>query len=255
MTTAEPLPQVVERECRVRNDAGSWHNPTGESLREVDENLWVMERGYVDHGMDVGGKTTIIRLPDGRLFVHSCLPMDTETKAKVDALGTVSAVVAGNLQHIDFVKCWKQYYPDATFLSPPGFMEKREDMPFDAELSTDGTAHESYRDEGGTIQQVFLEGCPAMDETVFFHTPTKTMINTDVMFPFPRNIPFGTKIAKFVLRYGFKPVLENFFVKDRPAYKQGLEKIADWKFERMICCHGAIVEKDALDMYRDWYGL
>lgn len=239
----------------MTNVAGSWHNPTGESVRQLSENLWVMERGYVDHGMDVGGKATIIRLPDGRLFVYSCLPLDAESKAKVDSLGIVSAVVAGNSQHIDFIKCWKHYYPDATFISPPGLKATREDMPFDAELSRDGTPHEAYKDEAGTIQQVFLEGCPVMAETVFFHVPSKTMINTDAIFPFPQNIPFGTKVANLFLKFGLKPVLSTFFVKDKQMYRQALEKIVAWDFEKMVSCHGEIVEKDALALFKQWYGL
>ncbi len=55
----------------------------------------------MDHGMDVGGKTTIIRLPGNRLFAHSVLPLDRETKAAIDAIGTVSIVVAPKTQHID----------------------------------------------------------------------------------------------------------------------------------------------------------
>lgn len=248
--------QMTPREARVTNNPGSWHNPTGEPLRQLSENVWVMERGYEDHRMDVGGKATIIRLSDGRLFVHSALPLNAEVKAQIDALGTVSAVVSGNTQHVDFVKNWKKYYPNATCIAPPGFMAKRTDVPFDAELSEDSTPHDSYKDDDGTIQQIFLPGCPVMAETAFFHVPSRTMVTTDTIFTFPsQNIPFGTRVANLMLRHAFKPVLWAFYVTDKAAYSQALEKVAAWDFETMVPCHGAIITEDAVEVFKRWHGL
>lgn len=248
--------QVTPREARVTNNPGSWHNPTGEPLRQLSECVWVMERGYKDTGMDVGGKTTIIRLPDGRLFVHSALPLNAEVKAQIDALGTVSAVVAGNTQHVDFVKNWKKYYPNATFIAPPGFMSGHTEVPFDAELNEDGTPHEAYKDDAGTIEQVFLAGGPIMAETVFFHVPSKTVLTTDAIFTFPsQNIPFGTRVARFMVRRALKPVVWAFYVKDKAAYTQALDKVASWDFETMVPCHGAIIREDAVAVFKRWHGL
>lgn len=250
-----PQPQITPRESRVRNAPGTWHNPSGDSLRAVCRDVWVIERGYVDRGVDVGAKCTIIRIPDRRLFVHSALPLDDGLKQAVDELGTVSAVVAGNSQHVDFVACWKSYYPNATCLAPPGLMARRPDVPFDAELSVDGTAHAAYGDADGTIRQVYLGACGVMGETVFFHVPSKTLVVTDLVFTFPeKGLPFGTRFAKWFLRYAFTPVLYVFFVKDKKAYESALEEIEGLGFERIIACHGQIVAEGAVDVFKAWHG-
>ncbi len=150
----------------------------------------------MDHGMDVGGKTTVIRVPGNRLFALSVLPLDRETKAAIDAIGTVSMVVAPITQHIDFAKCWKKHYPDTTYLAPPGLKAAKPDLPFDDELITDGSPHESYKDSAGNLKQVYLGSVTFMGETVFFHAPSKTVIVTHLIFKFSsENRPFWTRFV------------------------------------------------------------
>lgn len=248
------FPQVVARESRVLNNAGSWHNPTGLCVRQLDTDIWVIERGYIDHGMDVGAKATIIRLPNSRLLIHSCLPLDRATKTQVDALGTVSVVVGGNAQHVDFIAWWKQHYPSATCLGPPGLVSSRKDVPFDDELRTDGVAHESYA-EGGVVQQVFVGGCDVMRETAFFHVPSGTLVTTDLVFPFPRNVPFGTWVAGLGLRYVFLPVLKRWFVQDRRVFDEAIRRADEWECRRIVPCHGEVVESGARELFKEWHGL
>lgn len=249
-------PKITPREDRVKNAPGSWNNPTGQDLRKLCEDVWVMERGYEHFGMDVGGKMTIIRLPDDRLFVHSALPLTPELKYTVDSLGTVSAVVAGNAEHVDFIKCWKGYYLEATCLAPPGLKAKREDVPFDDEVAEDGTLYERYKGEAGSIRQIYVEACSLMSETVFFHVPSKTLMVTDIIFTFPHdNIPFPTRLAKFGLRNLFVPVVNAFFVKDKGLYRGSLRKIADLEFEKLVPCHDEILTENALRSFKGWHGL
>ncbi len=108
MATTDEFAPVSDRKHLVTLTPGSWHNRYGEVLRKLNSDVYLMERGYVDHGMDVGGKTTIIRLPGNRLFAHSVLPLDRETRRPSNAIR--NRVNSGSTKHAAhrFVKCWKK---------------------------------------------------------------------------------------------------------------------------------------------------
>lgn len=245
---------VTPREARVKYVPGSWHNRTSEIIRNLSANVWVVERGYVHMGMDMGGKMTIVRLPDRRLFVHSPLPMNAALKTAIDALGDVSAVVAPNTQHIDFVPHWKKHYPNATYIAPPGFKAEKPDFPFDEELSEDNVPNDAFKDAEGTIKQVYIKSAPAMRETVFFHVPSKTLMVTDLMMTIPKKgVPFGTKVGGVMLNVVFKNLYKHMIVKDKQQFDQCLQQIEAFGFETVVPCHGDIVSKDAVNAFKRFW--
>ena len=67
----------------------------GTALQQRDSNLWTAD-GQVDVGMpsflrkyDFSTRMTVIRLPDGGLFLHSPIRLSDGLRAELDALGTV----------------------------------------------------------------------------------------------------------------------------------------------------------------------
>lgn len=241
-----------EHESRVCNVPGSWHNRSGKLVRQVHENVWVIERGYYHSVVDVGGKTTIIRLDDGRLFVHSPLPLDAELKAAVDELGTVSAVVAPNDEHRSFVVHWKKQYPNATFLAPPGLISRHPEGPFTAELSSENTTHASYADDSQSILQFYCGPFAYLNETVFYHAPSKTLITTDIAMNFTNDVPTTTQLANFLLSRVFMPFIFWRTTNDRTAFKSTLDQIEALPFTTLIPCHGDVETADAQGAFKRW---
>ena len=244
---------IVARENRVRNNVGSWHNRSGEGMRMITNDVWVIERGYDTTFVDVGGKTTIIRLPDNRLFIHSPLPVDPNVREEIKNLGTVSAVIAPNDQHIDFVKTWKHYFPEAKIVGPPGIKQQKPDFPFDSEIDKNGLQHESYKDDNDSIKQVYIQGAPFMNETVFYHQPSKTLITTDLFTSLPVDTGIFLKARHMTFGRFFRFLYRRVICTDRATVEKGLEEIEKWEFERIIPCHGDVVEENALSLFKQWH--
>lgn len=247
--TSPSFAPVHEHESRVCNDAGSWHNPTGALLRQLHENVWVVERGYISRGLDAGGKTTIIRLPDNRLFVHSPLPLTAELKADVDAAGVVSAVVAPNANHLSFIGSWARHYPNAAMLSPPTLRASMPNVPFTDELDEHGS-HPSFTDEAGSIRAFYVASFEYMRETMFYHVPSSTLLCTDIIMNFPRNVPFGTKVFDFITAKIFKPLVFRTTTKDALKFHETLDEIEALGFTTLVPCHGEVATENALEVFQ-----
>jgi len=80
---------------------------------------------------DFSTRMTVIRLPEGGLFLHSPLRLDDSLRSELDALGPVRAVVASNRFHHLFVGDYRvPYDPKARFYGALGLQTKRRDLAF-----------------------------------------------------------------------------------------------------------------------------
>lgn len=244
---------VSPREGRVVLRPGVWSSRTGDLLREVADGVWVIERGYIWLGrFDVGGRSTVLRLEDGGLFVHSPLALTRELKTSLDALGPVRVVVAPNSEHVDFVAQWHKHYPAAVYLAPPGYIAEHPDIPFTDELSRTNAAHASYATS--PIEQFFVYPAPFFSETVFVHKPSGFLIVTDLFWNYPAvDVPTSTRVWAFAMNRIFYPVYCNLLVKDRAALKKILAAILNTGFRGIIPCHGDLVTKNGQAVLREFF--
>jgi hypothetical protein len=77
---------------------------------------------------------TVVRLPGGKLLLHSPIAADPDLVREVTALGTVAYIVAPNLLHHLFVGEWQQACPDASTYVAPGLDTKRSDLAIEGVL-------------------------------------------------------------------------------------------------------------------------
>ena len=68
-------------------------------LRELSENIWIVERRQRFYGLEVGTRMTVIRLADGSLLLHSPVRLRPELRSELDAVGRVRYAVAPNRVH------------------------------------------------------------------------------------------------------------------------------------------------------------
>ena len=122
-------------------------------------------------GLQVGSRMTVVRLPDGGLWVHSPIAMTPELRREVDELGPVRWIVAPNVYHHLYAGDWARLYPDAQLWGAQGLEKKRKDLRFHGILGRDGPAW-PFRSQH--IAGSFL------DETMFFHEPSGTLISCDL---------------------------------------------------------------------------
>nr|AYM52727.1 hypothetical protein [Archangium disciforme] len=210
-------------------------------LRAVAEDVHVLTVPFRFGGFDLGGRMTVIRLPDGGLWVHSPVRPTPEVRSAVEALGPVRFLVAPNLWHHLFIQDWAAACPEAKVVAPASLRRKRPGLRIDLEL---GDAPEAGW--AGTLDQVFIRGMPKVDECVFFHRPSRTVLLTDLAFNIHQTGSWLTRVylkASGAWRKLSTTYLERALMKDRAAVRASLDKVLAWNAERVVVCHGDVVER------------
>lgn len=209
-------------------------------LRPLAEALYVREVPFRIGGMELGGRMTVVRLPGGGLWIHSPVRMDAETRAAVEALGPVRYLVAPNLEHHLNLPAWAAAFPEARVVALPGLRKKQPNLRIDVEL---GDAPDAGYAE--VIAQQHLRGMPRMEEFIFLHRPSRTLLVTDVAFHIRQSPSWLTRTyLKLSGTYGklAPTMLLKSQVKDRQALRTSLEAVWNWDFERVVVCHGEVLE-------------
>ena len=221
-------------------------------LNAIAPDLWTAEDALRFFGLEIGVRMTVVRLEDGSLLLHSPIRPLPELVRAVEALGPVSTLVAPNCFHHLFIGDWTAPFPDAALVAAPGLDQKRPDLPIRALLSD--APEPAWK---GALDQIVMGGVPALNEVVFFHPATSTLIGTDLAFNIGPRQPVLTRLAFRALgSYGtLTPSLaERLFVRDRAACRASLERILEWPFERAIVAHGDVCEQGAKEQLRRGYG-
>jgi len=220
--------------------------------RELDEDLWVFERPLGILGWRIGTRMTVVRLADGSLFLHSPVELDADTRGDLDALGPVRFVVAPNRLHHFYVAPYRQAFPQAALWAAPGLREKKPDIPFDHVLGTtppDGWAAD--------IDQLLVEGIPHVNEVVFLHRKSRTLLLTDLAMNFGDVTTGMTKLwlRLMGLHRGFATSrLMRRLVRDRAALRASFERILAWDFERVTVTHGVVLQRSGKRVLRAAWG-
>jgi hypothetical protein len=219
-------------------------------LQLLAANLWVEERTLRFAGVETGTRMTVVRLAGGGLFVHSPVALDGGTRAAVDALGPVLAVVAPSRFHHLYVGEWSEAYPHAVVCACPGLAQKRSDLRWDRVLSD--TPEPEWRDE---IDQVFVGARSLENEVVFFHRASRTLICADLVFNLLHHPSFTTRVVARLLGNTQPGAtwLERLIIRDRAGARAQLDRVLAWDIERIVLGHGALVESDGREVLRRAY--
>ncbi len=218
-------------------------------LRAVAEGVHVFTVPFKVGPFDIGGRMTAIRLPDGGLWVHSPVGFSPEARAAVDALGPVRFLVAPNLMHHLTLQDWAAAYPEAKVAAPAGLRKKRPDLRIDLELG-------EKPDPGwaGAIDQVLVRGMPKLDEFLFLHRPSRTLLLTDLSFNIHQTDSWFTrtylKLNRSWQRLG-PTVFTRSIIKDRAAVRASLAPVLAWDVARVVVCHGEVIEQGSREALKD----
>jgi hypothetical protein len=149
-------------------------------LSPVDRDIWIAAGPSVRFfGFPYPTRMTVVRLTDGSLWVCSPIALSTALAAAVKVRGPVRYLVSPNKIHHLFLADWVRAWPDANLYAPPGLARRRRDLTFYSEL----------RDApdpawAADIDQVIFHGSFAMEEVVFFHRTSRSVIVTDLVQKF-----------------------------------------------------------------------
>ena len=215
--------------------------------KPLDESIWTLESPLRSGPLELGARTSLIRLPDGGLVAHSPGPLGPETAAEIAALGPVRALIAPNSMHHLFLGTWLDAFPDAQCFAARGVAAKQPGL----ELVEVGAAAPALL--GGALESCPLEGMPALNEIAFFHPASRSLLLTDLCFHLRRG-PWLTRLLLRINqawdRFGPSRICRSM-VKDRGALRASLDVVLAWEFERVVVCHGDVLESGGRDALRE----
>ncbi|MGB3758936.1 MAG: DUF4336 domain-containing protein [Rivularia sp. (in: cyanobacteria)] len=227
-------------------------------MLQVDTNIWVAEQKLKYWGLEVGTRMTVIRLKNGEIVVISPIKVDERTITKINELGKVDTIIAPNLYHHLSISDFKSIYSDAKIFAAPGLQFKRQDLKFDriltqGKLGTQGEI-EYFLFEGFKILD--FKGASPLNEIVFFHRESRTLILTDTAFHFDETFPFITQLTMKLIG-GYKKlepsILEKLAIREKQKVKYSIQKLLEWDFERVIVAHGSILENQVKEKLKKGY--
>lgn len=213
-------------------------------LRRIGDEIWTFEGGKVNfHGFPYPTRMTVVRLRDEDLWIHSPEKLNEQLKQELATLGTVRYLISPNKLHHLFLEEWIATYPEALRYSAPGLARKRPDIEFDAELSA--CPDDEWCKE---IDQIIFQGSPAMEEVVFYHKLSKTLVLTDLIENFdPQTLNWWRRgLARFVgiLHPRGKMPLDwrlTFQFGGKDKAQASFRRILDWDVENVVLSHGLCV--------------
>ena len=223
-------------------------------LAELAPDLFILPEPLSFHGLQIGRKMIVVRLPDGDLFVNSPAELTRERVEALDDLGRVRYVTPSSKLHGHLhMEDYRRAFPDAELFAAPGLDRRRPDLAFDGLL---GSAPDP-RWADAIDQEAFL-GNRWLTEIEFLHRPSGTLVLGDVCYNLGPETPLGTRlVARLAGMYGdlSVPLDFRYTVENRAAARRSVDRILDWEFERVVVGHGRIVERDAKRRVRaafDW---
>ncbi|KAF1939672.1 hypothetical protein EJ02DRAFT_253520 [Clathrospora elynae] len=218
----------------------------------------------------VGGRGTIVRLESGALAVFSPVALTDDVKRKVSELGEVKYIAALDVEHHIFLGPWHEAYPNAQVLGPEPLPEKRakqsdENVPF-AFLFSKSKPVESISPEFDAEFDWEYVPSHMNKELVFHHKPTRSLITADLMFNLPATEQFsktGVDATSGILTKIFgalqstkgsaiwqqRTIWYGTSASDRAGFSQSVARINKWGFERIIPCHGDVIEGDGKGIF------
>jgi hypothetical protein len=219
--------------------------PYGEPV-ELLPSLWVIDGTWSNA---LARRMTVIRLRNNEVWIHNPMELEAKELSWLSSLGFVRAIVAPNAFHVSDLLWMSERFPQAQIICPLSFAKNHPEINARIWFTTD-VAHITADRE--------LEFFPVpgvrFEETVLFHTMSRTLIVCDLMMNMPPAETFWTKTFYKMNNMGDccapTRTLRWIFTKDRKELLSFIEQIAELNPKRIVVNHGEIFEGEGGNQIR-----
>lgn len=250
-------------------------------FRDILPNMTTFSSPFARFGvLKVGGRATIIKLQTGALAVFSPVALTEDVRSKVQSMGNnVRYISAMDIDHHIFITPWAKAFPQAEVIGVEGLPEKREKDPatkgikfthvFTKSNKKDMKISEEFDNE---FEYEYVHA-HVNKELVYYHKPSKTMIQADFIFNLPAyeqysksneaaTSGFLTKLFTALMNTKEDAIWQRRFLwyaagqKDRAAFSDSAKRMKRWDIQRIIPSHGDVIESGAqgvFDKITLWY--
>ena len=208
-------------------------------LLQISEDIWQTESKLNWYFLTFGIRMVVVRLQCGGLWLHSPVEIDDNLLNEINSLGKVEHIVAPNCFHHVHAGDAKKKFPDAKLWAAPGLESKRKDLDFDAVINEEDTGW------GDTIEYEYVGGMPRINEVVFLHKTSRSLICSDFVFNIKHEDSLIMKLLwklsgtykKFGQSREWRWMISNVF-----DNVDSVNRVLKWEFDRIIMAHGEIIE-------------
>lgn len=233
------------------------------ALEKIDDRIWLAEGEIVSfYGFPYPTRSVVVRLGKGDLWVWSPVKPSPGLIEEVGRLGPVAHLVSPNKIHHLYLQDWTARFPDAQLWGLPSTIGKRRDLTFREALSD--VPPMPWQPD---LDQAWFRGSPAMDEVVFLHRPSRTVIVADLIENFTDRFlrehwswwqrPLA-RLDGITAHRPRAPLEWRLSFIDRAPARAARDKVLAWPCERVIMAHGEWQRADGhrfLARSLDWLGL
>lgn len=238
-------------------------------MRKVTPDILISSAPFLRFGrIKIGGRGTIVKLASGNLAVFSPVALTDKVKAELRSFGNgdIKYITALDQEHHIFLESWHKAWPDAKVIAPETLPSYREKQGYFKIPEGSWTLFKKGDQASWKVSEEFdrefdMEYVSAHQnqELVFNHKPSKTLIEADLMFNLPATEQFSksgvdagsgylTKLFCGINHTQGNATWQKRFIwyaisaGDRPGFNASVSRIAKWDFERLIPCHGDVIE-------------
>lgn len=195
-------------------------------------------------GLPAGRRVAVARGAEGQLVVFSPLPVSDVALSQLRALGQPAAFVIPSRFHEKFFSDYFAHFPQSLFLASSASLADHPEWNL-REFSTSPAALAGF-------DPIKVEGMPSVQEHVFFHRATRTLILADLLFNVPQSGGWFTRALFKLADIGGKPRpsrLWRTMIKDHNAFALSLQRISELDFVRIVPGHGDVIEAGARQIF------
>jgi len=202
--------------------------------------VWSLERPVWFSGARLRARTTVVRLEDGSLLLHTPAPPTDALAEELGALGPVRWLVVPNCWHHLGAPAAAERFRDARLVGPASALRRNPALRLDLDLH-DGKFGELVPE----LEALPLAGVPFWDETVLYHRPTQTLLGADIVCSASPEDHFswrlGARLTGCYERVRVPPDARKKLC-DKTATARSLRAMLERPAERLVIGHGDIIE-------------
>jgi len=246
-------------------------------IRKVTPNIMIFSTPFLRFGrIKIGGRGTIVRLATGNLAVFSPVALTDIVKREITTFGNgdVKYITALDQEHHIFIEEWLKAFPSAKVIAPETLPAYRDKQGYWKVPQEQWTLFRKNDKAGFSVSEEFdrefdseYVHSHSNYELVFNHKPSRTLIEADLIFNLPATEQMSktglsatsgilTQIFNALMSAQGSAIWQKRFLwyaassGDRSAFNQSICKIDGWSFDKMIPCHGDVIERDGKGIFQ-----
>jgi hypothetical protein len=208
----------------------------------VDGLVWRSVRAVWFGGVRLRVHTTVLRLEDGGLLIHSPAPPTSEIQQVLRAIGPVRWLCVPNCFHHLGTPAAARAFPEAKVVGPRSALERNGSLRLDLDIHGGDLSKQVPE-----LETLPLSGVPFLDETVLFHKPSQTLIGADLVISACASDHWSWRAAGRLTgcydRIRVPPDVRRKVV-DKGAAARSIVTIRQAPAQRLLVAHADVIDGD-----------